>query len=160
MARFCTAAINRLCNAQIFLDSHVAVHILALNTITAASGEDGETRRKGPTPMSNGFDSMQGFGKENVDLALKSADAVGKGLQAIAAEVADYSKRSLDASASAFEKLLAAQSLDKAVEVQSDFVRLAYEGYVGQIAKVTEIVADMAKGAYKPYEAFFGKLGK
>lgn len=110
--------------------------------------------------MNNGFDSMQTFSKENMDLALQSADAFGKGFSAIAAEAADYSKRTLDASTSAFEKMAGAKSLDKAFEVQSEFVRAAYEGYVGQVAKMNEIVTDMAKGAYKPYESFFGKLGK
>jgi len=110
--------------------------------------------------MSNGFESMQSLGKENMELALKSANALGKGLQAIVAETADYSKRSLDAGTGALEKLLAAQSLDQAVEVQSNFVRSAYEGYVGQIAKLSEIVTDMARGAYQPYEAFFGKFGR
>jgi len=39
-------------------------------------------------------------------------------------------------------------------------VRAAYEGYVGQVAKVSEIVTDMAKGAYEPYETLFGKIGR
>lgn len=103
---------------------------------------------------------MPGFGKDNFDVALKSADAVARGIQAIAVEAVDYSKRSLDAGGAAVEKLLAAQSLDKAVEVQSDFVRAAYEGYVGQVTRIGEIVADMAKGAYRPYESHFGKIGK
>ena len=64
----------------------------------------------------NAFD-MQGFGKENIDVALKSADAVTKGMQAMAVEAVDYSKRSFDASGAAFEKLFAAKSLDKAVAV-------------------------------------------
>jgi len=110
--------------------------------------------------MSNGFDSMQSFGKENMDLALKSVDAMGKAFQAIAAEAADYSKRTLDASTSAFEQLVAAKSLDKAFEVHSEFVRTAYEGYVGQVAKMNEIVTDMARSAYRPYESFFGRFGK
>lgn len=110
--------------------------------------------------MINGMDSVQGFSKANLDLALKSADAVGKGFQAIAAETAEYSKRSMDAGADALGKLFSASTLDKAVEVQSDFVRSAYEGYVGQVAKVGDIVSGMAREAYKPYEAFLGKLGK
>ncbi len=110
--------------------------------------------------MINGMDSMQSFGKANLDLALRSADAMGKGFQAIAAETADYSKRSLDAGSSALEKLFAASSLDKAVEVQSDFVRSAYEGYVGQVAKLNDIVTSMARDAYRPYEAFLGRFGK
>ena len=103
---------------------------------------------------------IQDFGKENIDVALKSVDAVTKGMQAMAVEAVDYSKRSFDAGGAAIEKLLAAKSLDKAVEAQSEIVRSAYEDYVGQMARMSEIVTDMAKGAYQPYEAFFGKFGK
>ena len=108
----------------------------------------------------NGFEEFQKYGKDNVDIALKSADVVTKGFQAIAAETADFTKKSFEAGSSAFEKLIAAPSLDKAVEVQTDYVRSAYEGYVGQVTKVGEIFADMAKDAYKPYETLLGKFGK
>ena len=110
--------------------------------------------------MSMGFDSFQNMSKDNFDVALKSADAVTKGFQAIASEAADYSKRSLDASASVLEKLTSAKNFESVAAVQSEYVRSAYEGYVGQVAKFGEIVADMAKSAAKPYEAFFGKFGK
>ena len=103
---------------------------------------------------------MQNFGKDNIDVAMKSVDAVNKGIQAMTVEAVDYSKRSFDASGAALEKLMGAQSLDKAVEVQSEMVRTAYESYVGQMTKMGEIVTSMAKDAYKPYEAFFGKFGK
>jgi hypothetical protein len=110
--------------------------------------------------MANGFEDLQQFGKENVDLALKSVGAVSKGLQTLASEAADYSKQSFEAGSTAFEKFLGATSLDKAVEVQSAYVRAAYEGYVGQVTRVGEIVTDIAKGAYKPYESVFAKYGK
>ena len=110
--------------------------------------------------MINGFEDVQKIGKDNVDVAVKSAGAVSAGCQAIATEAADYTKKSLEAGSSAFEKLIAAKSLDKAVEVQSEYVREAYECYVGQMTKVGEIVSDMAKNAYKPYEGFLGGLGK
>lgn len=108
----------------------------------------------------NGFEDIQKFSKDNVEVAMTSAGAVSKGCQAIAVEAADFTKKSFEAGSSAFEKMLSAQSLDKAVEVQSEFVRSAYEGYVGQVTKVGEIVAEMAKNAYKPYESFLGGLGK
>jgi hypothetical protein len=131
---------------------------MAPSTSNRARPQGGAAPARGTARM-NAFD-MQGFGKDNIDAALKSANAVAKGIQAMAAEAVDYSKRSIDASGTAVEKLLAAKSLDKAVEVQSDFVRSAYEGYVGQVTKIGEIVTDMAKGAYRPYEAYFGKIGK
>jgi len=109
--------------------------------------------------MINNFEDFQKMSRDNIDLALVSAGAFGKGLQALASETADYSKQSFEAGTAAFEKL-AAGSLDKAVEVQSEYVRSAYEGYVGQVTKVGTIVADMAKSAYKPYENLFAKYGK
>jgi hypothetical protein len=110
--------------------------------------------------MATGFESIQTFSKDQTDAVLKSANAVGRGFQAIATEAADYSKRTIDAGTNALERMIGAGSLDKAVEVQSDYVRTAYEGYVGQVAKVGEIFTDMAKGAYEPYEALFGKFGR
>lgn len=108
----------------------------------------------------NGFDDFQKIGKDQVDVALKSADVVSKGLQSLASETADYSKKWFDQGSAAFEQLLAAKSLDKAVEVQTDYMRSAYEGYVGQMSKVSEIVSEMAKSAYRPYENLLGKIGK
>jgi hypothetical protein len=108
--------------------------------------------------MTNGFDSMQAFGKDNFDVALKSADAISKGFQAIAEEAAAYQKRTLDAGTAAFEKLAGARSLDVAVQVQSELARTAYEGYVGQMTRFGEIMTDMAKSAAQPYETLFGKF--
>jgi hypothetical protein len=100
------------------------------------------------------------MGKDNMDAAMKSANAVSRALQAIAAEAADYSKKSIDAGTSAIEKLMGAGSIDKAVEVQSEYMRAAYEGYVGQVTRVGEIFSDMARNAYEPYETLFGRFGK
>lgn len=110
--------------------------------------------------MSNGFDSIQNFGKDNVDLALKAADAVTKGFQTIATEAADYSKRSFEAGTAAFEKLAAAKSVDTVVAVQQDYVRTAYQGYVGQVTRFGEIFSDMARSAAAPYQSLYGKFGK
>lgn len=110
--------------------------------------------------MATGIEDIQKLGKGNVDVAIKSAGVVSKAMQQIAAESADYTKKSFDAGAQAFEKLLAVRSLDKAVEVQSEYMKAAYEGYVGQVTRMGEIFADMAKDAYKPYEGMFGKFPK
>lgn len=108
--------------------------------------------------MISGLDDLQKVGKDNFDVAMKSANALNKGFQALATEAADYSRHSLETGAKAFEKLVAAPSLDKAVEVHSDYLRSAYEGYVNQATKVSEIVTAMARDAYKPYESYLGKM--
>jgi hypothetical protein len=110
--------------------------------------------------MINGFESVQKASKDNIDLTMKSIDALGKGVQAIAVEAADYSKKSFESGTAALEKLMAAKSLEKAVEVQSEYAKSAYEGYVGEMTKLTSMWTEFAKEAYKPYEGVFGKFPK
>ncbi len=71
-------------------------------------------------------EDFQRFGKEGMDVAMSSFGAWSKGAQAIAAEIADYSKKSVEDSAAAWEKLLGAKTPDKALEVQSAYLKSSY----------------------------------
>jgi hypothetical protein len=55
------------------------------------------------------------------------------------------------------ENLLSAKSLDKAVEVQSEYAKSAYEGYVTLATKLGQIYTDLAKEAFKPYDSLSRK---
>ena len=90
--------------------------------------------------------------KENMDAAMKSFGAMSKAFQAIAVEFANYSKRSLEDHTAATEKLMSAKSLEKAVEMQTEYVRAAYEGFVAHATKIGGLYADLAKELYKPIE--------
>lgn len=102
--------------------------------------------------MVKNIEDMQKLGKDNMDATMKAFGAMSKSLQAIAVEMADYSKKAFEEGAAATEKLIGAKSLDKAVEVQSDYIKTAYEGFVARTAKLGELYADLAQEAYKPFE--------
>ncbi|MCB1481652.1 MAG: phasin family protein [Rhodobiaceae bacterium] len=110
--------------------------------------------------MINGFEEIQKSGKESMDLAMKSFGTVSKGLQAIAVEMADYSKKSFEDGSATLEKLFGAKSLDKALEIQTDYAKSSYEGFVAQSTKMGELFADLAKEAYKPVETMVSKAAK
>jgi hypothetical protein len=107
--------------------------------------------------MAKNFDDLQQVGKENMDSALKSWGALSKGTQAIAVEVADYSKKAFEDSTAALEKLFGVKSLDKAIEVQTEYAKTAYEGFVAEASKIGELYADLAKETYKPFETLMAK---
>lgn len=107
--------------------------------------------------MVKNFDDLQKLGKDGMDTAMRSFGAWSKGVQSIAVEFADYTKRSFDESSAVAEKLLGAKSIDKAIELQTEYAKSAYEGFVEQAAKVGELYADVAKETYKPFEHYFGK---
>ncbi|PZQ81450.1 MAG: Phasin [Ancylobacter novellus] len=108
--------------------------------------------------MLQNFDDIQKLGKDNLELSVKSFGTVSKGVQAIAVEVADYSKKSFEEGTATAEKLFGAKTLDKAVEIQSAYFKGAYESFVAQATKIGELYADLAKEAYKPYEGVMGKF--
>jgi hypothetical protein len=102
-------------------------------------------------------DQMQKLGKDSMDTAMASLDVWTKNAQAIASEVADYSKKSFEHSAAAWEKLMAAKSLEKAMEVQSEYLKSSYEDFVAQSTKLGALYVDLAKDAYKPFEGALAK---
>src|SRR5262245_41528196 len=96
------------------------------------------TKRKRKVPMVKTFDEMQKTTNANVDATMQSFEGATKATQAITTEIADYSKRSFEHGAKTMEKLLGARSLDKAIEVQTEYARAAYEGYVSHATKLGE----------------------
>ena len=107
--------------------------------------------------MMNGFENIQKLQKENTELAMKSFGNVSKGFQAIAAEIADYSKKSFEDGTALVEQLAAAKSLDKAIELNGEYAKSAYEGFVGEASKIGEMYMDVAKEVYKPIETAVSK---
>jgi hypothetical protein len=110
--------------------------------------------------VSVNVEEFQKAAKDNLENSIKSLSVVTKGVQAISAEVADYSKKSFEQGSAALEKLIGSKSLDKAIEVQTEYAKTAYEGYVAQMNKVGELYVDLAKEIYKPYEGFLAKVSK
>jgi hypothetical protein len=103
------------------------------------------------------FDDVQKLNKENIDVAVKSFGAVSTKMQAIAAEVADYSRKSFEDSSAAVEKLMGARNIETALEVQTDYVKSAYEGFMSQATKLGDLYGDLARETYKPFENAFSR---
>jgi len=108
--------------------------------------------------MVKNFDEMQKLGQESANAATKSFGVVSKGVQAIATEVADYSKKSFEEGTQAFEQLLGAKSVEKAMELQQAYFKNAYEGFVTQATKIGALYADLVKETCKPFEGYGAKI--
>ena len=102
-------------------------------------------------------EDFQNYGKEQFDAAVASAGTCTKSLQAIATAYSDYAKKSFEEGAAYLEKLSAVRSLDKALEVQTDYAKTAYETFVAESTRIGELYKDLAKDAYKPFEGFVPK---
>ena len=101
--------------------------------------------------MNQQFEIVQKLGQDTFGAALKVFDVASTGIKAIVAETADYTKKSFEQSASTFEKLLGVKSLDKAIEIQTDYAKSAYEGFVAQSMKTGEFYAKLAQDSFAPF---------
>ncbi|WP_454917552.1 phasin family protein [Xanthobacter sediminis] len=110
--------------------------------------------------MVQNAEELQQLSKDNIENALKSFGLLSKSAQAIAVEVADYTKSSFEQGTAALEKLLGAKSVDQAIEIQQAYLKSAYEGAVAQATKLGELYTELAKETYKPLESAFSKVAR
>ena len=80
------------------------------------------------------------------------------GFQAIATAYGDYTKKSFEDTKSFVEKLSGVRSFDKAVEIQTEFAKSAFETFATESQKIGALYSDLAKQAYKPFGGFVAKV--
>ena len=108
--------------------------------------------------MFKNIEDFQKFGKEQFEAATSVGSAWTKGVQQIATEATDYSKKSFEASSSMMEKLMGVKSVEKAVEIQTEFAKQSYEAFIAQSTKFGELFTNLAKDSFKPVEEVFAKV--
>jgi phasin family protein len=79
------------------------------------------------------------------------------GLQTIANAYRDYTRKSFEEFGSFFEQLCGVRSLDKAMEVQTEFVKRAYENSVAESRKIRELHSKLARQTLEPFQGLVGK---
>jgi hypothetical protein len=96
---------------------------------------------------------IKAFGQAPFEPFTTATASSSKGLQAIAAETMDYSKKSFEKSRALFEKLMGVKTIDEAIKLQSDFAKSAYEDFVAQASKIGEMYSSLSTDAFRPIKA-------
>jgi hypothetical protein len=102
--------------------------------------------------------SQNGGQQHNGEERLGTASATGfpGGFQAIATAYGDYTKKSFEDTKSFVEKRSAVRSLDKAIEVQTEFAKTAYETFVTESQKIGALYGDLARQS--PFGGFVARM--
>ena len=102
--------------------------------------------------MTATLEDFQKFSKDQLEAFTAASTTFSKGLQEIAAESSDYS--------AVYEKLLGARSVETAIQIQTEFVKQAFEGFVAQATKVSELYTRVASDAMKPVTTAYASIQK
>src|SRR3984957_16160958 len=115
---------------------------------------------EGAPQMTATLEDFQKFSKDQLEAFTAASTTFSKGLQEIAAESSDYSKKSFAAGSAMYEKLLGVRSVESAIQIQTEFVKQAFEGFVAQATKVSELYTRVASDAMKPVTTAYASIQK
>jgi phasin family protein len=80
--------------------------------------------------------------------------------QTIANAYGDYTRKSLEETRSFVEKLGGVRSLDKAMEVQSDFAKQVFDTLVAESQRIRGLHRELARQTFKPLEELVAKASQ
>lgn len=124
----------------------------AAENIETAMKNGTEALKVGFEKAVKNYDQIVGYGKETVEAYVKSANAAGKGAETLHNELYTYSKQSVEESIAAAKALMSAKSVHEAFELQSDFAKTAFEAYVSEVTKLSELFVSTTKEAFEPLQ--------
>jgi hypothetical protein len=94
---------------------------------------------------------------KQAEAAIAPATAPPIDFHTIATAYGDYTKKSFAETKAYVEKLAGVRSLDKIVEIQTEFARQAYETFVTESKRIRELYSGLAKQNLKPFEGFVSR---
>jgi len=121
--------------------------------IETAMKNGSEALKAGFEKAVKNYDHLLGYSKGTVEAYMKSANAAGKGAETLHNEIYSFSKQSVEGSIAAVKAVLGSKSAHEVFELQTDFAKTAFDAYVGQMTKLSEIFASTSKEAIEPLQS-------
>jgi hypothetical protein len=100
---------------------------------------------------------LQVESREQVNAANPTMTSFPGGCHAIATAYSDYTKKSFEDTKSFVEQLAGVKSVDKAIELQTEFAKSTFQTFMGESQKIAALYRDLATQSYKPFVGFVSK---
>lgn len=100
--------------------------------------------------MFNFFNEVNDFTQQSMEAALETMTGFERGVTAFSNEWNQYAERSMRDGQKSVERMLKADSVETALEAQSEFAQTAYDTYLGHMSRFSGLYARMAEDTCKP----------
>ena len=108
---------------------------------------------EGMEKMTKSFEGAAAFGQENVDAVIKSSEIAAKAAEGIGSEISAFTKKAFEDNIAAAQDFASAKTVTELFEKQSAFAQSAFDAFVKQSTKMTEIMTSAAKDISAPISA-------
>jgi hypothetical protein len=139
------------------LHSHEPEQLASHEPEPMASPEPEQLRSHEPEQLQSAKPEPCQDGNKQADPAVASGNALSVDFQTLATAYGNYTKKSFEQTQAFVEKLSGVRSLDKAVEIQTEFAKQAYETFVTESQKIRELYRGLAKQNLRPFEGIAAK---
>ena len=139
------------------LQSHEPEQLASHEPEPLQSHEPEPVQSAKPEPVLNAKPEPCRDGNKQADPAVASGNALSVDFQTLATAYGNYTKKSFEQTQAFVEKLSGVRSLDKAVEIQTEFAKQAYETFVTESQKIRELYRGLAKQNLRPFEGIAAK---
>ena len=110
------------------------------------------------TNQNHGNPLEQQGSQEQIASADVATNSFAGGFQAIATAYGDYTKKSFEDTKLFVERLSAVKSVDKAIELQTEYAKSAFETFMAESQKIGALYRDFAMQSYKPFGGLLAKM--
>jgi len=130
----------------------------AAETMESFATAQSEAMKDGFEKVMTGFSKVGEFNKSTFDAYVTSANAVTKNFEALTDESATFAKKSVEDSMAAAKAAASSRSVQELIELNTDYVKSTFEGYMSQMNKMTDMMLATAKDASDPINERYAAL--
>lgn len=96
------------------------------------------------------FGDVATYNRQAMEALVKSANVAAKGFEQVNSELMTYTRQAMEDHAAAVKTVMSSKSVQDALEAQSDYTKAAFDAYLGQMTKVSEIMVGLAREVSAP----------
>lgn len=98
------------------------------------------------------LDEMTTMARGNVEALLASTKAATSGLEAIAHQVADFSRKSFEETTAAARAMTTVKTPNELMQLQNDFAKTQFDAAISEMSKLSETLVKLAGEVFEPVQ--------
>jgi len=96
------------------------------------------------------YDDLADFNKDTIEAVMASSNVVAKGVEDLGQEIAAYAQQAAEKNIATVQKLFAVKNMQDAMDLQAEWAKTAFDGFVAESAKLQDMSMQVGTKASEP----------
>lgn len=96
------------------------------------------------------YDELADFNKESIEAVIASSNVVAKGVEVLGQEIVSYAQQAAEKNIETAKKLFAVKNVQDALDLQAEWAKSAFDGFMAESAKLQDMSVQMSTKASEP----------